>query len=126
MRFFEVGMAASAAISIFNLIFMPSSRAGLLLSAVSAAAAACSILAEGYRIFMLPAYLLSLILLVQSTIRFCRCKYNADSKLSESTGSEMSEAFDSRLSEKNGLGSSGTSDSKLSEINGLGSSDNTG
>ncbi len=80
MRFFEIYMAAAAAISILNLIFSRGNHRGYILPAVTAVSAAISIVAEGFRIFMLPAYLLSLILLVLGISRSISYKKTSGSK----------------------------------------------
>lgn len=72
MRLFEIILIAATGFSIVNLIFIHNSRAGLLLSATAAAAAAASIAFKGYRLFMAPLYLLSLILLVAGITRSIR------------------------------------------------------
>ena len=74
MRLFEIILAVAAGISVINMIFFHNPRAGLLLPATAASAAALSIAFEVYRLIMVPLYLLSLILLIPGITRSIRGK----------------------------------------------------
>ena len=62
MRLFEIIIYAAIAVSIVNIAFIHNKPAGTLLSIVAAVATVTSIIFEGSRLFMVPAYLIALVM----------------------------------------------------------------
>ena len=70
MRLFEILVMAVNAILLINIILKRSSRTGnIILPVLSMAFAILSILSEGFRLFMVPAYMLTVFLLLHGVIR---------------------------------------------------------
>lgn len=69
MRIFEILVIITAAASLINLFIVKRRKLNLLFSGISILFIALSVIFEGYRVHMLPAYLLVLIILIIGLIR---------------------------------------------------------
>lgn len=69
MRIFEVLVIITATASMINLFLLKRRKLGLMLSGISVLFIVLSIIFEGYRIHMVPAYLIVAILLIISVVK---------------------------------------------------------